>query len=544
MVAFIGAVICIIAAVHTGSSKVVPPEQPAADNQSLYAQTPASRGSVDRAGPLVGALHGSETPQSPTFKAGLGVTGLTGHDPRVNRLICTPIPAGECNPRNFQQQAADEPSSLSAAGEDNSGYFRTAAEELRQTVQQQKYQIITDQRTITELSGKLSECEREQGGRRNSERRGSLAGMVGAKGSGTASAPGGRRQHDRIMVRDSPASAPDSVHLLTIRAVDELEQAITQLKDRIEKLESDIGPFPQNQTTDTNISRATVVDGSPGTLSVAGHGGAARVGGGDRWAVEDLEGQLERKVELLEKERKALRLEAEKHYHDINQGLHQLHLRLSGLEHGSSSSYLSFPESFRVAFPSRTNYMYARVRASLPQLRALTTCLWLRSTEERGPVGTPLSYAVPGQPNELVLLHGPCLALELLVNDKVAQLPLNLTRGSWQHMCVSWSQKGGAWQAYQGGRLRGEGHGLAPGHHLRAGGQLVLGQEQDSPGGGFDSTQALVGELAQVGIWDRVLTPGQVASLARCGQVAQGSLISWTESERGRRRKWRRLKLN
>ena len=45
-------------------------------------------------------------------------------------------------------------------------------------------------------------------------------------------------------------------------------------------------------------------------------------------------------------------------------------------------------------------------------------------------------------------------------------------------MCVSWSQKGGAWQAYQGGRLKGEGHGLAPGHHLRAGGQLVLGQEQ------------------------------------------------------------------
>ncbi|KAK0133571.1 hypothetical protein N1851_030896 [Merluccius polli] len=102
---------------------------------------------------------------------------------------------------------------------------------------------------------------------------------------------------------------------------------------RLWRLLSDISPFPQNQTTDTNISRATVVDGSPGTLSVAGHGGAAGVGGGDRWAVEDLEGQLERKVKLLEKERKALRLEAEKHHHDINQGLHQLHLRLSGLEH-------------------------------------------------------------------------------------------------------------------------------------------------------------------------------------------------------------------
>ncbi|KAJ3601477.1 hypothetical protein NHX12_032445 [Muraenolepis orangiensis] len=281
-------------------------------------------------------------------------------------------------------------------------------------------------------------------------------------------------------------------------------------------MQSDIGPYPQNQTTDTNTSRAVALDGAPGTLSGAGHGGAVWLGG-DRWAVEDLEGQLERKVELLEKERKALRLETEKHRHDIDQGLHQLHLRLA--------------EGFRVSFPSRTNYMYARVKASLPQLRAFSACLWLRSTEERGPAGTPLSYAVQGQPNEMVLLQGPRGALELLVNDKVAQLPLNLTRGSWQHMCVSWSQKGGAWQAYQGGRLRGEGHGLAPGHHLRAGGQLVLGQEQDSPGGGFDSTQALVGELAQVGLWDRVLTPSQVAGLARCGRVAQGSLTGWTERE-------------
>ena len=64
--------------------------------------------------------------------------------------------------------------------------------------------------------------------------------------------------------------------------------------------------------------------------------------------------------------------------------------------------------------------MYARVRASLPQLRAITACMWLRSTEERGPAGTPLSYAVPGQPNELVLLQGPRSALELLINDKVA----------------------------------------------------------------------------------------------------------------------------
>uniref|UniRef100_A0A667YP53 Neuronal pentraxin receptor a n=1 Tax=Myripristis murdjan TaxID=586833 RepID=A0A667YP53_9TELE len=496
MVAFIGAVICIIAAVHTGSSKAAAaPQQPATENQSLYpdsiAHTPAAGGSVARAGSL-GALHGSETPDSeaPTFNVGLsgldGVTGLTGHDPTVSRLICTPIPAGECNPRNFQQQA-DDPSL--AAGEDW-GYLRNAAEELRQTVLQQKDQILTDQRTIRELTGKLSECERGMDGRSSANRRGSAAGLWGGKGAVTEKHP------DRVMLRDSPASAPDSVHLLTIRAVDELEEAITQLKDRIERLESDIGPFPHNQTDTT--------------------------GAGGPWRMEDIEGELEKKVELLEKERKALRMETQRHRQEINQGINKLHHRISGLEKGHS-----FPEGYRLSFPSRTNYMYAVLRHPIPELLAFTVCLWLRPAE--GGIGTPLSYAVPEQPNELVLLQGLHTPTELLVNDKVAQLPLNLSRGSWQHICVSWNQKGGAWQAYQGGKLRGEGHGLAPGHHIRPGGMLILGQEQDSLGGGFDSSQALVGELSQVGLWDRVLTSNQVASLARCGRVTQGSVAPWTE---------------
>lgn len=50
--------------------------------------------------------------------------------------------------------------------------------------------------------------------------------------------------------------------------------------------------------------------------------------------MEDLEGELERKVELLDKERKALRLETEKNRQEIDQGINKLRHRLSGLEEG------------------------------------------------------------------------------------------------------------------------------------------------------------------------------------------------------------------
>uniref|UniRef100_A0A3B4V321 Neuronal pentraxin-2-like n=1 Tax=Seriola dumerili TaxID=41447 RepID=A0A3B4V321_SERDU len=415
--------------------------------------------------------------RAPTFNIGLsgldGVTGLTGHDPTVSRLICTPIPAGECNPKNFKQQA-DDPSLY--AGEDW-GYLRTTAEELRQTVLQQKDQILNDQRTIRELTGKLSECERGLDGRSSgADRRGSAAGLWGGKGAAEET------HVERIMVRDSPTDGSSS------GVPEEGEMSVSP--------ERSAGP---------------------------GHEADA-----DRpWRMEDLEGELERKVELLEKERKALRLETEKHRQEIDQGLSKLHHRLSGLEEGKVLKERKKNVSV-LSFPTRTNYMYAVVKHSIPKLRAFTLCLWLRPAE--GGIGTPLSYAVAEQPNELVLLQGLHTPTELLVNDKVAQLPLNLSRGSWQHICVSWSQKGGAWQAYQGGKLRGEGHSLAAGHHIRPGGVLMLGQEQDSLGGGFDSSQALVGELSQVGLWDRVLSSSQVASLARCGKVTQGSVAPWTEN--------------
>lgn len=76
-----------------------------------------------------------------------------------------------------------------------------------------------------------------------------------------------------------------------------------------------------------------------------------------------------------------------------------------------------FPEGFRLSFPTRTNYMYAVVKQSIPTLRAFTICLWLRPAE--GGIGTPLSYAVPAQPNELVLLQGLHTPTELLIDDKV-----------------------------------------------------------------------------------------------------------------------------
>lgn len=79
-------------------------------------------------------------------------------------------------------------------------------------------------------------------------------------------------------------------------------------------------------------------------------------------------------------------------------------------------------DKFQLTFPLRTNYMYAKVKKSLPEMYAFTVCMWLRSSAAPG-VGTPFSYAVPGQANELVLIEWGNNPMEILINDKVRPCP-------------------------------------------------------------------------------------------------------------------------
>ncbi|XP_072884037.1 neuronal pentraxin-2-like isoform X2 [Hemitrygon akajei] len=185
-------------------------------------------------------------------------------------------------------------------------------------------------------------------------------------------------------------------------------------------------------------------------------------------------------------------------------------------------------DEFQVAFPLRTNYMFARMTQTLSQeIFAFTICLRLKTSEAPG-IGTPFSYAVPGQPNELVLAEWGTNPMELVINDKVATLPLVLNDGKWHHVCVTWSTRDGVWEVYQDGVSRGCGRSLAPWHPIGLGGIFILGQEQDSVGGLFDATQAFVGNLSDFNMWDRVLEPAELRQLTACEVRAVGNLLTWT----------------
>lgn len=52
---------------------------------------------------------------------------------------------------------------------------------------------------------------------------------------------------------------------------------------------------------------------------------------------------------------------------------------------------------------------------------------------------------------------------------------------------------------------------------------------QDTLGGGFDVTQSFTGELSDVHVWSRVLTPSEIHGQASCGARIAGDVVSWEE---------------
>ena len=67
------------------------------------------------------------------------------------------------------------------------------------------------------------------------------------------------------------------------------------------------------------------------------------------------------------------------------------------------------------------------------------------------------------------------------------------------------------------------------GHVIPGGGVLVLGQEQDELGGGFDLSQSFRGQMTGVQLWNFVLPRDEIKQLQTSCQNAQGNVLAWSD---------------
>jgi hypothetical protein len=140
-----------------------------------------------------------------------------------------------------------------------------------------------------------------------------------------------------------------------------------------------------------------------------------------------------------------------------------------------------------------------------------TVELWMRSSDTAND-GTPISYATSNGGagyNDFILYSYRNLDPVIRGLDNYSGVAAN--DGSWHHLAVTWQQSSGALRLYKDGNLVSAPT-VAAGYTFMSGGALVLGQEQDSVGGAFSSSQAFTGDCDEVRIWNRVRSQAEILS--------------------------------
>ncbi|XP_019623047.1 PREDICTED: uncharacterized protein LOC109469107 [Branchiostoma belcheri] len=185
--------------------------------------------------------------------------------------------------------------------------------------------------------------------------------------------------------------------------------------------------------------------------------------------------------------------------------------------------HLTFPPPL-----SADNYASMRLKGN-DTLDEFTLCFRLRT--DAGVSGTIISYATSEQSNEILLYAiNQQTTHHLFINSRYAtKLDLGVLDGEWHHVCITWTSGRGLWNIYVDGQVKENGTRMVVGHRVPTNGIMVLGQDQDSLGGGFQKFQAYTGDLSGVNMWSKVLSPAEVNDvMAGC---QQGDVIGWRLDE-------------
>ncbi|XP_072543610.1 sushi, von Willebrand factor type A, EGF and pentraxin domain-containing protein 1 isoform X2 [Salminus brasiliensis] len=186
--------------------------------------------------------------------------------------------------------------------------------------------------------------------------------------------------------------------------------------------------------------------------------------------------------------------------------------------------------SFDLEFEVSGIHGYVMMDGQMPALTQITCTFWMKSSDTYN-YGTPISYAVDGgSDNAFLLIDYNGWVLYVNGKERITDCPA-VNDGRWHHIGVSWRSEDGDWRVYIDGSPSDGGKGLSIGSKIPGGGALVLGQDQDQRGEGFNPVESFVGSLSQLNIWDYVLSPQQIRSLASScpSDLQRGNVFAWPD---------------
>ncbi|KAJ4930734.1 hypothetical protein JOQ06_025042 [Pogonophryne albipinna] len=181
-------------------------------------------------------------------------------------------------------------------------------------------------------------------------------------------------------------------------------------------------------------------------------------------------------------------------------------------------------------FPQETNSAHVRLTTSRQVLSAVTVCF--RSFSDLRRAITLFSLSTPSAANDFTMFK---LAATDVFDMWIRNTHMNFIGqdyklNTWHSLCSTWDSGSGLFQMWLDGQPSSRRF-MSAGSNISGPIIIVLGQDQDSHGGGFDIAQSFVGMMSDVHMWDHVLSPCEIQNYAHHLNLPPGNVLNWNELE-------------
>ncbi|XP_042888797.1 neuronal pentraxin-2-like [Penaeus japonicus] len=171
---------------------------------------------------------------------------------------------------------------------------------------------------------------------------------------------------------------------------------------------------------------------------------------------------------------------------------------------------------------------FARLVTPFPELLSFSVCYRIRLARFREE-STLMSYALSDDLDNVMRMDHRMTGYKVSLHSKWATTKLKTPLRSWTHFCFTFDQGTGEWRIYLNGERREEGSFSGVTVTVDSGGAYIIGQEQDSLGGGFHRDQSFSGEITELNFWGQVLDDYTIMQIAACEVEQEGDVLSWTQ---------------
>ncbi|KAM4616557.1 C-reactive protein-like [Polymixia lowei] len=176
-------------------------------------------------------------------------------------------------------------------------------------------------------------------------------------------------------------------------------------------------------------------------------------------------------------------------------------------------------------FPNSAVQPHVILHADINTISAMTMCQ--RFFSELVRVQVIFSLATHSNSNTLLLTRNAVGVFKAHIGAReytFSRFPEQ--QNEWNSLCWTWDSKTGLTQLWLNGKRSSQK--LILSEALVTGTpSTMLGQEQDTYGGGFDRQQSFEGDVTDVHFWDYVTSPCEIRSYMKGMSFVPGNVLSW-----------------